>query len=83
MDDEQTVQGVSNRIINSTVHGDVYQAASLYTVYQHVVRTAATWPHLVGRIPPQATCFQVRGESERLVRALDQGGNTVVVAPAA
>ncbi|MFD9687745.1 FxSxx-COOH system tetratricopeptide repeat protein, partial [Kitasatospora sp. NPDC059088] len=82
MDDEQTVRGVSNRIINSTVHGDVYQAANL-TVHQRAVRRPAAWPHLVGRIPPQAGCFQVRGESERLARALDQGGNTVVVAPAA
>ncbi|MFJ2868302.1 NB-ARC domain-containing protein [Kitasatospora sp. NPDC087314] len=82
VDDEQTVPGVSNRIINSTVHGDVYQAASL-TVHQHAVRTAAEWPHLVERIPPQAGCFQVRGESERLARALEPGENTVVVAPAA
>lgn len=82
VDDEQTVRGVSNRIINSTVHGDVFQAANL-TVHQRAIRRPAAWPHLVGRIPPQAGCFQVRGESERLTRALDQGGETVVVAPAA
>ncbi|WP_405996076.1 FxSxx-COOH system tetratricopeptide repeat protein [Streptomyces sp. NBC_00986] len=42
----------------------------------------APWPHLVGRIPALAECFQARAEAVRLRQALAGGGTAVVGQPA-
>ncbi|MFF5303289.1 tetratricopeptide repeat protein [Streptomyces sp. NPDC013161] len=44
-------------------------------------RAKASWPHLVGRIPPQAECFQDRSEAARLRQVLAGGGTAVVGQP--
>ncbi|MFI6254431.1 tetratricopeptide repeat protein [Streptomyces sp. NPDC051016] len=68
---------------HGTFHGSV--AGKIQNDHYAAPRSPASWPHQVGTIPPQATCFRDRAEISRLSRALAVGGTAVVtqVAPAA
>ncbi|GHI04255.1 FxSxx-COOH system tetratricopeptide repeat protein [Streptomyces cellostaticus] len=61
---------------NGTFYGPV--AGKIQHDHYEAPRPAATWPHQVGTIPPQAGCFQDRAEAARLTTALAAEGTAVV-----
>ncbi|MFJ9635031.1 NB-ARC domain-containing protein, partial [Streptomyces sp. NPDC101175] len=70
--------------------GDTYngptagQQGDHNTQHNHLHTTQparASWPHLVGVIPPRAECFQDRAEVARLRQVLAGGGTAVVGQP--
>ncbi|WP_165994958.1 tetratricopeptide repeat protein [Streptomyces sp. JB150] len=60
---------------HSTFHGPVLGKG---TQNNYFGRVPAALPYQVGRIPPQANCFQTRAEAKRLAATLTGGGTTVV-----
>ncbi|WP_231978155.1 tetratricopeptide repeat protein [Streptomyces sp. TLI_053] len=71
---------VDNRIENSTVGGDVYQAGNLTVTHHHnhPAPASAPGPVRVGTVPPLASAFQSRPDlQEKIDRARER--NTTVV----
>ncbi|MBY8842897.1 tetratricopeptide repeat protein [Streptomyces sp. SP2-10] len=60
---------------HSTLHGPVLGKGIQNNFFG---QGPAALPYQVGRIPPQANCFQTRAEAERLAATLTGGGTTVV-----
>ncbi|MEK2494789.1 FxSxx-COOH system tetratricopeptide repeat protein [Kitasatospora purpeofusca] len=72
---------VDNRIVGSTVEGDVYQAENLTVTHHHPAPTAEpVWrPVRVGALPPLASAFQPRpGLREEIDRARERNATVVL-----
>ncbi|MFJ9822592.1 tetratricopeptide repeat protein [Streptomyces sp. NPDC101151] len=64
---------------HATFYGPV--AGKIQHDHHAAPRPAATWPHRVGSIPPQASCFQDRAHTACLSTALATDSTAVVTVP--